>query len=214
MEIIAGKHGALADETVATVLRRLYDLGIRPDWWKLEPQATRTAWQHIGDEIRARDPFCRGVVLLGLEASEDALDQAFQTAASDPIVKGFAVGRTIFAEPADAWLRGQLDDAGAIAEMAQALLAPDRRLEKSQARQLGGGLREIHVRANLTLSSHASKSPPPRRGRVRVRVGATAAQLELTFRSIEQPPPRPSPSLGEGVIVLGKRKRKDWEPLS
>ncbi len=51
-----------------SVLRRLYDLGIRPDWWKLEPQATRTAWQHIGDEIRARDPFCRGVVLLGLEA--------------------------------------------------------------------------------------------------------------------------------------------------
>ena len=119
VEIIAGKHGALADETVARVLRRLYDLGIRPDWWKLEPQATRTAWQHIGDEIRARDPFCRGVVLLGLEASEDALDQAFQTAASDPIVKGFAVGRTIFAEPADAWLRGQLDDAGAVAEMAK-----------------------------------------------------------------------------------------------
>jgi 5-dehydro-2-deoxygluconokinase len=119
VEIIAGKHGPLADETVASVLHRLYDLGIRPDWWKLEPQATRTAWQHIGDEIRTRDPFCRGVVLLGLEASEDALDQAFQTAASDPIVKGFAVGRTIFAEPADAWLRGQLDDAGAVAEMAK-----------------------------------------------------------------------------------------------
>jgi 5-dehydro-2-deoxygluconokinase len=119
VEIIAGKHGALADETVANVLRRLYDLGIRPDWWKLEPQATRTAWQNIGDEIRTRDPFCRGVVLLGLEASEDALDQAFQTAASDPIVKGFAVGRTIFAEPADAWLRGQIDDAGAVAEMAR-----------------------------------------------------------------------------------------------
>lgn len=119
VEIIAGKHGPLADETVATVLRRLYDLGIRPDWWKLEPQATRTAWQNTGDEIRARDPFCRGVVLLGLDASEDALEQAFQTAASDPIVKGFAVGRTIFAEPADAWLRGKLDDAGAIAEMAR-----------------------------------------------------------------------------------------------
>ena len=119
VEIIAGKHGPLADETVATVLRRLYDLGIRPDWWKLEPQATRTAWQHTGDEIRARDPFCRGVVLLGLDASEDVLDQAFQVAASDPIVKDFAVGRTIFAEPADAWLRGQMDDAGAVAEMAK-----------------------------------------------------------------------------------------------
>ena len=58
-------------------------------------------------------------MLLGLEASEDVLEEAFQTAASDPIVKGFAVGRTIFAEPADAWLRGTMDDAGAIAEMAK-----------------------------------------------------------------------------------------------
>jgi 5-dehydro-2-deoxygluconokinase len=109
----------VTDETTATVLRRLYDLGIRPDWWKLEPQATRTAWQRIGDEIRARDPFCRGVVLLGLEASEAVLEEAFQAAAGDPIVKGFAVGRTIFAEPADAWLRGQIDDEEAIAEMAK-----------------------------------------------------------------------------------------------
>jgi 5-dehydro-2-deoxygluconokinase len=119
VEIIAGKHGPLADDTVAAVLRRLYDLGIRPDWWKLEPQRTRAGWQQIGDEIRARDPFCRGVVLLGLEASADALDQAFQPAACDPIVKGFAVGRTIFAEPAEAWLRGTMDDAGAVAEMAR-----------------------------------------------------------------------------------------------
>jgi 5-dehydro-2-deoxygluconokinase len=119
VEIIAGKHGAVADETVASVLRRLYDLGIRPDWWKLEPQATRTAWQHIGDVFRARDQFCRGVVLLGLDASEDVLDEAFQTAASDPIVKGFAVGRTIFAEPADSWLRGKIDDKAAVAEMAK-----------------------------------------------------------------------------------------------
>lgn len=118
LEIIAGKHGGLNDETVAAVLRRLYDLGIQPDWWKLEPQATRAAWQDIGDTIRARDPYCRGVVLLGLDASEEALVRALQTAASDPIVKGFAVGRTIFAEPADAWLRGTIDDTGAVAEMA------------------------------------------------------------------------------------------------
>jgi 5-dehydro-2-deoxygluconokinase len=119
VEIIAGKHGPLAEDTVATVLRRLYDLGIRPDWWKLEPQATSAAWQRTGEVIRARDPFCRGVVLLGLEASEDVLEEAFQVAASDPVVKGFAVGRTIFAEPADAWLRGRMDDEAAIAAMAQ-----------------------------------------------------------------------------------------------
>jgi 5-dehydro-2-deoxygluconokinase len=119
VEIIAGKHGRLEEDTIARVLSRLYDLGIRPDWWKLESQASEAAWTRIGDVIRARDPYCRGVVLLGLEAPEEVLERAFATAASDPVVKGFAVGRTIFAEPAEAWLSNKLDDAGAVAEMAK-----------------------------------------------------------------------------------------------
>ena len=119
VEIIAGKHGSLGEDTVARVLARLYDLGIKPDWWKLEPQPSEAAWKRIGEIIRSRDPHCRGVVLLGLEAPEEVLERAFKAASTDPVVKGFAVGRTIFAEPADAWLRGKLDDAGAVAEMAK-----------------------------------------------------------------------------------------------
>jgi 5-dehydro-2-deoxygluconokinase len=119
VEIIASKHGKLGDDTTSKVLSRLYDLGIKPDWWKLEPQPGKSAWSKIGDVIRGRDPHCRGVVLLGLEAPEDVLERAFQNAAADPVVKGFAVGRTIFAEPADSWLRGKIDDDAAITEMAR-----------------------------------------------------------------------------------------------
>lgn len=118
VEIIAGKHGPIADDTIAGVLTRLYDLGIRPDWWKLEPQASTTAWQRIADVITARDPRCRGVVMLGLEAPEAELAAAFRLAAATPLVKGFAVGRTIFAAAAEAWLAGQTDDEAAITDMA------------------------------------------------------------------------------------------------
>src|SRR5689334_1031794 len=38
VEIIAGKHGKLDDQTVPRALQELYALGIKPDWWKLEPQ--------------------------------------------------------------------------------------------------------------------------------------------------------------------------------
>ncbi len=38
IEIIAGKNGPLDDDTIARAMRELYDLGIKPDWWKLEPQ--------------------------------------------------------------------------------------------------------------------------------------------------------------------------------
>jgi 5-dehydro-2-deoxygluconokinase len=118
VEIIASKHGPIDDATIATIVERLYALGVKPDWWKLESQASAAAWDNIAGAITANDPYCRGVVLLGLEAPEHHLAKAFAIARSCPIVKGFAVGRTIFAEPAQAWFAGAIDDAAAIDAMA------------------------------------------------------------------------------------------------
>jgi 5-dehydro-2-deoxygluconokinase len=118
VEIIAGKHGTLAEDTVPRALEELYALGIKPDWWKLEPQNSAAAWRRIGAVIERNDPLCRGVVLLGLEAPENELVQAFSATADAPIVKGFAVGRTIFMEPAERWFAGKIGDEEAIAEMA------------------------------------------------------------------------------------------------
>lgn len=113
IEIIASKHGAMDEATVALVLTRLYALGIRPDWWKLEPQASEAAWRNIAAVIAESDPLCRGILLLGLEAPEAGLGEAFRLAAPCALVKGFAVGRTIFAIPAAQWLQGRIDDATA-----------------------------------------------------------------------------------------------------
>jgi 5-dehydro-2-deoxygluconokinase len=118
IEIIAGKHGKLADDTVARALTELYALGIKPDWWKLEPQASRAAWAAIDAAIHAGDPWCRGVVLLGMEAPAEKLEEAFAAAQSVPIVKGFAVGRTIFADAARAWFAFRMSDEEAISDMA------------------------------------------------------------------------------------------------
>jgi 5-dehydro-2-deoxygluconokinase len=118
LEIIAGKHGPLTDATVSQVLTRLYALGIKPDWWKLEPQQTAAAWRAIEQTIGENDVYCRGVLMLGLDAPEAELLAAFRAAAATPMVKGFAVGRTIFAEAADRWLSGKMSDADAVASMA------------------------------------------------------------------------------------------------
>jgi len=119
IEIIASKHGALKSDTTARALTELYDAGLRPDWWKLEPQADVSAWAAIDAVIEARDPFCRGVVLLGLEAPHDVLEAGFAAARSSRSVKGFAVGRTIFAESAKGWLAGNVSDEQAVDEMAR-----------------------------------------------------------------------------------------------
>ena len=118
VEIIASRHGPIDDDTVARVLEALYAEGIKPDWWKLEPQPSPSAWRAIETAIRKHDPWCRGVVLLGLEAPEAELEAAFARCADASIVKGFAVGRTIFNEAAENWLAGRIDDRAAIDDMA------------------------------------------------------------------------------------------------
>ncbi len=118
IEIIAGKNGPLLDNTVARALTEIYDAGISPDWWKLEPQPNAAAWAATDAVIEARDPFCRGVVLLGLDARQEELEAGFAAAKTARTVRGFAVGRTIFAEAARAWLDGQIGDEEAVADMA------------------------------------------------------------------------------------------------
>lgn len=118
IEIIAGKHGELDDLTIARAMEELYVLGIKPDWWKLEPQKSVQAWQNIDAAITRHDPWCRGIVLLGLEAPIEELQADFSTAQSVDSVKGFAVGRSIFADAAEAWFAGSIDDEQAISRMA------------------------------------------------------------------------------------------------
>ena len=119
LEIIPSKIGKVNDETTAQVMRRFYAAGIFPDWWKLEPTNSQSAWQNITQLIKQNDPHIQGIVILGLEASEEVLAQSFSVAAQQPFVRGFAVGRTIFAESAKSWMSGKIDDSQAIREMSQ-----------------------------------------------------------------------------------------------
>jgi len=118
IEIIASKAGPVDDTTTARALTELYDQNLKPDWWKLEPQASPAAWEAIDRVIESRDPFCRGVVLLGLDAPQEALASAFGIAKPARTVRGFAVGRTIFGDAARAWFNGQMGDEAAVDDMA------------------------------------------------------------------------------------------------
>jgi 5-dehydro-2-deoxygluconokinase len=110
LEIIPPRGLPRAPDTVYRALKRLYNLEIRPEWWKLEPMVP-DEWRAIDALIAERDPYCRGVVLLGLAASPEALAAGFRDARASTTCRGFAVGRTIFHEPARAWLAGAIDDA-------------------------------------------------------------------------------------------------------
>jgi len=110
LEIIPPKSLPRQPDTVHRALKRLYNLDIYPEWWKLEPMDA-AQWRAIDALIGERDPYCRGVVLLGLNASADVLAAGFGNARSSTTCCGFAVGRTIFHEPTRQWLAGAIDDA-------------------------------------------------------------------------------------------------------
>ena len=110
LEIIPPKSLPRAPDTVHRAMKRLYNLNVFPEWWKLEPMDA-TQWQAIDDLIAERDPYCRGVVLLGLNAGIETLAKGFLDARGSATCRGFAVGRTVFQEPSTKWLAGAIDDA-------------------------------------------------------------------------------------------------------
>lgn len=114
LEIIPHSDSVVDQSTIARTMSNIYDREIYPDWWKIAPPDNRAAWDEISSVVNERDPHCRGIVLLGLNAGEETLSRGFAAANGHDLCKGFAVGRSIFQKPAEAWFAGTIDDDEAI----------------------------------------------------------------------------------------------------
>ena len=69
--------------------------------------------------IRDNDPHCRGVLILGLDAPEAELKNGFDLAAGFGFCRGFAVGRSVFMEPAKSWFRNEIGDEQVVEHVAE-----------------------------------------------------------------------------------------------
>jgi 5-dehydro-2-deoxygluconokinase len=54
IEIIADSYGVLNDETVSRAISALYNRGIRPDRWQLEPIRSAKAWENSENSAQGR----------------------------------------------------------------------------------------------------------------------------------------------------------------
>lgn len=114
LEIICSPNGPVTADTAASVMQRIYDIGVFPDWWKLEPDTNPEVWENVSAVIEKSDPYCRGVVLLGLAGEPEDIIAGFEIASKCSWVKGFAVGRTIWADVARQWLSEKISDDEAV----------------------------------------------------------------------------------------------------
>lgn len=107
------------DPDTLGAVRDLCSAGLRPEWWKVPPLPDAAAWESLAASVKQHDLGCRGILMLGAGSLAEELAVAFRHAG--PNCQGFAVGRTIFEQPATAWLSGQLGDTQLIREIGRAL---------------------------------------------------------------------------------------------
>lgn len=119
LEIQAPSDTSYDETSLATLLDRFYELGVRPDWWKLPPSLDSGIWKRIGDVVREHDPYCAGLLVLGQGLEGEQLAKSFAAAYSEPFCKGFAVGRSIYREVARRWLSNEIDDEQFVATVAE-----------------------------------------------------------------------------------------------
>lgn len=122
LEVIPPADSKVDDYTLSRQIQRFYNLGIFPDWWKL-PAMSLNTYHNIEAVIDARSPHCRGIVLLGKDAPIDKIIQQFSIVKKAKYIKGFAIGRTIFSEPAKEWFAGKLSDEACISAICDNYLA-------------------------------------------------------------------------------------------
>jgi len=107
------------ENSIVEILERFYEIGVRPDWWKVPPNKEPGVWQRIGDVVRKHDPYCAGVLVLGQALEEEKLAEFFTATATEPMCNGFAIGRSIYGDQARRWLAGEIDDEGLMSSVAE-----------------------------------------------------------------------------------------------
>jgi len=118
LELIPPDESLSVGESLFNSITHIFALGVRPDWWKLPCMDTEWVTK-IDALIATTTPHCRGIVVLGLDAPGDELAEGFKAFHGARLVRGFAVGRTIFGQAAVAWLAGDINDAQLTSRVAE-----------------------------------------------------------------------------------------------
>ncbi len=119
LEVQASPGTTYDENSMVELLTRFYEIGVRPEWWKIPPNPDPDVWRRIGDVVREHDPYCAGLLVLGRGAAEEELVESFVAAASEPLCNGFAIGRSIYGDPARRWLAGELEDEELMSSVAE-----------------------------------------------------------------------------------------------
>jgi 5-dehydro-2-deoxygluconokinase len=103
-------------ESTASLVRQLHGQGLMPDYWLVEAQQNRQAWQTLSDAATHNGVPCQGLIVIARTAQSH---REITDAAGMPGVIGFVGGRSIFASVFSDWLTGKQTDDAAVMSLAE-----------------------------------------------------------------------------------------------
>ena len=104
----------------ASAIRELAGAGLRPDWWKLEGNRDPSAAAAVAAAASQTSEV--GCLVLGRGQDRDSVVRWVQTAAAVGSFVGFAVGRTLWTDPFQAVVAGEIDELEAAKRIAGSYL--------------------------------------------------------------------------------------------
>ena len=106
-------------ELIARAIRDLREVGFEPHVWKLQECGTDEDYSLVFDACREGGREGVRVVILGAGADTETVDSWLRLAARHDACIGFAIGRSVWAEPIEALARGEADNLAAAREISQ-----------------------------------------------------------------------------------------------
>lgn len=126
LEVVHGDKAQYDKKTrpqlTVRLIKELQDNGAEPDVWKLEGLNAESDYRSVTEQIQTDGRTNVGLIILGRDADEAQVDQWLMAGRTVPGVTGFAVGRTIFKEPLEQFLAGELSADQVSATIAQRFL--------------------------------------------------------------------------------------------
>jgi 5-dehydro-2-deoxygluconokinase len=101
-------------------IREIQDFGVEPDIWKIEGLDERDQAEAVDAQVRSNDERKRvGSILLGRGSNKEKVHEWLKVSAPVKGFIGFAVGRTNFTQPLQAYLDNSLDENAAVEAIAK-----------------------------------------------------------------------------------------------
>ncbi len=103
LDLAPSASSLITASTISHIMQRMYEIGIYPDWWQIVPPRDQRSFENMQRVITENDRFCKGVMLLGLQATNEQLQMMFNNAAKQDFCKGFVVDKSLFQVELNQW---------------------------------------------------------------------------------------------------------------